>query len=44
MIGAMISCMTRFIACRSGRYPIGSLSEHAEQAAYSQGKQARTAE
>jgi len=44
MIGAMISCMIRFVACRHGRYPIGSWSEHAEQAAYSQGKQARTAE
>jgi hypothetical protein len=36
--------LTRFIACRRGRYPIGSWSEHAEQAAYAQGKQARTAE
>jgi hypothetical protein len=44
MIGAMISCMTRFVACRRGRYPIGSWSERAEQAAYSQGMQARTAE
>jgi hypothetical protein len=44
MIGAMFSCMTRFVACRRGRYPIGSWSERAEQAAYSQGMQARTAE
>jgi hypothetical protein len=44
MIGAMIPCMTHFVACRRGRYPIGSWSERAEQAAYSQGMQARTAE